>query len=321
MSPVPPFVSSAKEVSSDFQTLSFSGQQHDANKSGLLSPMPTATSQQSAASIATQSELASPNANTFNNKDTTNTTLEKSPNEINVNNTNTLDFQGIEDDDSEVEETVSDRRRRRRDSTFLRLPTPNKQSISPNPVKSAFVPVRWRKSIELVEDESPFDQWSPSLLSSKSELRIATDADEGGSTQSTGDADELEAAVTLSYDFARVNDRAILEAIPERSRGASEESSRLELENNTLRKEVEALRITNCNLEKKLHAIRHSYEERVTPFRDVFEDVSAMMQLKCEYAQVPVSCFHPSFPAFTDAEASIREPSTKERKECHSRNG
>lgn len=280
MSPAPPFASSAIEVSSDPQSLLFSGQQHDAQNSGLLSPRSTAKSRQSAASIAAQSERASPNADAFNNKDTTKTTLEKTPDGIGVNNTNTLDFQGIEDDDSVVAETVSDRRRRRRDSTFLILPTP-KQSISPNPVKSAFVPVGRRQSIELVQDESPLDQGSPGLLSSKSEHRIVTDADEVSPTQSTGDADESEATVTFSYDVARVNDRAVLEAIPE-SRGASEESSRLELENKILREEVEALRITNCNLERKLHAIRHAYEERVTPFRDVFEDVSAIMELKCE---------------------------------------
>ena len=56
-------------------------------------------------------------------------------------NDTSLDFQGIEDDSS-LEQDILTRRRRRRDSTFLRLPMPKeRESLSPDPSKSAFVPV------------------------------------------------------------------------------------------------------------------------------------------------------------------------------------
>lgn len=233
-------------------------------------------------------------SDTRKNDDDVELCVETAPldNKNNVAVTTSLDFQGIEYDDSSQEEPPLDvRKRRRRDSTYMRLPTPEppcvekRQSLSPPSAKSAFVPVARRSTTQLVENKSPLEEnESQDLCDSNNSVAIDERMESSpADTQSMQDPNEAEVTLSLTHNVARVNDRAILEAIPEscdsRTKSSAHEmqdSSQLQLENQALiHEQVEALRIANCNLEKKLHVIRHAYEERVTPFRDVFEDVSS----------------------------------------------
>ena len=200
-----------------------------------------------------------------------------------------LDFQGIEDDSS-LEENIFNRRRRRRDSTFLRLPRPQ-QEVSPDPSKSAFVPVERRQSDNsFKKDESPLDSWSSSLSEKSPVSNVAETSKDCASTlsQATQDSSEAEVpTVFLSHNVTKVNDRSILERIPEKNGDSNTQSSpqpavssseapMLRLEIQTLKEEARVLRISKSTLENKLYTIRHAYEERVTPYRDVFEDVSCL---------------------------------------------
>ena len=206
-----------------------------------------------------------------------------------------FDFQGIDDDSDGLEERILERRKRRRDSTFLRLPTPEpceeRQSISPNPARSAFIRVERRQSAESLQQESPRDHESPSLFSDTSPPSTI-EKSEIPPTPSDDDSSLSDTGINYhSHDITRVNDRAILEAIPETRVGDGDESVQqvpldsiaLESENRVLREEARTLRIANSTLEKKLHTLRQAYEERVTPFRDVFEDVSHSLRRATRY--------------------------------------
>jgi len=282
-------------ISGDLRPISSSNVKQDTTETALLlSPAPTALSGQGRQSIDDDTtDVSTKAARPTEATDDIHPANIGSLDETRAIN-DTLDFQGVEDDDSGLEESILDRRKRRRDSTFLRLPTPGpsveRQSISPDPVKSAFVKVERRGSFLPLGRESPLDHWSTSLLSPRGISPVATVASDEGTSTSGGDSHGPDTTtVHLSRDITRVKDRAILEAIPESKGGVSEASlppvpsdfQRLDLENQALRVEANTLRIANSTLEKKLHTIRQAYDERVTPFRDVFEDVSAFMVCVC----------------------------------------
>jgi hypothetical protein len=247
-----------------------------------------------------------------------------------------LDFQGIEDDSS-LEENIFNRRRRRRDSTFLRLPRPQ-QEVCPDPSKSALVPVeRGHSDNSFKKDESPLDSWSSSLSEKSPVSNVAETSEDCASTssQATQDSSEAEApTVFLSHNVTKINDRSILERIPEKNGNSNTQSSpqpaissseappMLRLEIQTLKEEARVLRISKSTLENKLYTIRHAYEERVTPYRDVFEDVSCLCVLLVygiPRSLLPVS--HTPHDLFVDEKASLRESSNEERKGYYSSNG
>jgi hypothetical protein len=199
-----------------------------------------------------------------------------------------LDFQGIDDDDVdwEADETMASRLRRRRDSSFLLIrrsvPLDDRSRTSPDLVKSAFVAIERSSSRESPEDSpsraglqacdmfaSPLEQSRQGSHSEYSEVAShSRDSPEAAVSSkrspipSPADQDDVSATKhCLSQPVLKVNDRTILETIPEDESG-------------TLLEEVKALRIANTNHENKLYAMTKAYEARITPFRDLIEDVS-----------------------------------------------
>jgi hypothetical protein len=200
-----------------------------------------------------------------------------------------LDFQGIEDEDMdlEIDEAMASRLRRRRDSSFVfkrrTVTLDDRNSISPDPAKSAFIPIEMRASSESSKDSppraglqacdmfaSPLDESSQQPYSEVSEgasrsqdsPKAMGSFNESLSPSFTDQNDEsaTEHCVVHSHTILKVNDRSILERIPEH--------------NGDLIEELTALRIAYANQGNKLYAVQKEYEARITPFRDLFDDVS-----------------------------------------------
>jgi chromosome segregation ATPase len=76
--------------------------------------------------------------------------------------------------------------------------------------------------------------------------------------------------------------KAVLESIPEvgagwhHGRDSSEQQSDEIVE---LRSQVESLRLENKKLDGQLQAIRKAHEERVTPFRNVFDEMRKLREV------------------------------------------
>jgi hypothetical protein len=222
-----------------------------------------------------------------------------------------LDFQGIEDDDVdwEADETMASRLRRRRDSSFILKRRPvalgDRNSISPNLAKSAFVPIEMPAPSDSLEGSppraglqacamfaSPLEESSQGSHYEDSEVAScshdspkAMGSFTGSLIPSNTDQDDESATnhcVVVLQTVLKVNDRSILETIPEGHGGliygtpasTFDDLNTLRLENRTLHEEVKALRIANVNHENKLYAMQKAYEARITPFRDLFDDVS-----------------------------------------------
>ena len=293
------FTGTSKVSSTDqLRFISNDGNLYESKASEIPSPMSMTITALADTSTTSSSDELSSDADT---RDSLEPTIEVGPES---DTKSTLDFLGIEDDDSGEEESTLDRRKRR--STLIFLPGPEQHerlSISPDPIKSAFVPVERRQSSGLLRDESLLDRWSPGLLKNRS-MSISPMAP----TPSKDHLDTVEPEATghLSHDVARVNDRAILEVIPENCCDCRRVDNAPQNSSNSL-----MLRFENAALRKKA-----AYEERVTPFRDVFEDVSVIgvnvyrpfMHLQTTYK------FFPLQPT-ADEEASLGEFSHEERKE------
>jgi hypothetical protein len=170
---------------------------------------------------------------------------------------------GWQDDSPEVIDPKNVTRKRRADALFLLLPKPSPLDTPPHQVEVPDPPM----FLGAPSPRSAFNQISPSR-----QTKVLFDDEQGGS----------DAGTFLVEETVQLNGIAILEPVSENAtpvepadaptiQKVAVSCSECK-ENAALLERIKTLMMEKKTLENRLANIRRAYEQRVTPFRDVFEE-------------------------------------------------
>jgi hypothetical protein len=180
--------------------------------------------------------------------------------------------------------------RRRDDPSFLLLPQPSPASEHSSDIEEAFADMRYAVSVSTSDENDE----GRGLRGNIGEIPTVMSSESTSSVTSSDEGQNINAALDCSFegqyeDFdleklnsvVRVDEKTVLESIREQSEGLSidTETDVRTCENcqpliNDLRWQLNCLMVEKKKLEDHVHSYRKGYEGQVTPFRNVFVDVS-----------------------------------------------
>lgn len=178
--------------------------------------------------------------------------------------------------------------RRRDDTSFLLLPQPSPLSEQSSDIEETFEDLRYAVSASTSEENDEGGKFGenigeiPTILSQES---TSVTSDEGqeisGAFKRSFEGQNEDFELEKLNSVVRVDEKTVLESIREQSEGLSIETETdvHACENcqpliNDLRWQSNCLMVEKKKLEDHVHSYRKGYEGRVTPFRNVFVDVS-----------------------------------------------
>jgi hypothetical protein len=178
---------------------------------------------------------------------------------------------------------------RRDDTSFLLLPQPSPCSEQSSDIEETFEDVRYAVSASTSEENDegggPRENIGeiPTIMSPASTSVTSTDEgqDRTGASKCNFEVQNEDFDLDKLNYVVRIDEKTILESIREQSEGLSidTETDVHTCENcqpliNDLRWQLNCLMVEKKKLEDHVHSYRKGYEGQVTPFRNVFVDVS-----------------------------------------------